>query len=317
MRELPIICNVEITHKCNFNCHICYNSRYNVPELTTNQFKYLFRSFAKEGCFYMHFSGGEPLLRPDFCELYKFCVDIGIKPSVESNASFVTKEHIELFKAYPPLILYVSIYSATLKTFLKTTRSNAKYFATVRKNILLLKELGINVFLRTPVSVFNYFELGEIHDYSVDIELPHSYSPLIWWSQTGKRLDHYRVTSAQISSIRRNHKVFEDLMEKVSKLEQGPFYARSCLVGINEFYVSPNGQMHLCHNFWNTKYDLMKGSFREAWNNWLPQFRKEEGEWCASKQLSPVGKCPYGEIYYDSNEDPSLTLEERLQLMGV
>lgn len=192
--------------------------------------------------------------------------------------------------------------------------SSLKNHRAVIQNILTLKGNGIPVSLRTPISTLNYFEADIISDYCKEIGIPHSYSPLVWWNQTGQRLDQYRVTSKQLANTRRQHPVFENLKNRVTKLEDGPFYARSCRVGIDEFYISPHGEMHLCHNFWNTKYDLMRGTFHDAWNRWIPQFREEENEWCLSKQLSPVGKCPYGEIYFDVNQDPSISLESRLRM---
>ena len=62
-------------------------------------------------------SGGEPLLRPDFPEIYLALKRHGLLVSVFTNACLVTEEHVELFRRYPPRDIEVSVYGATRETY--------------------------------------------------------------------------------------------------------------------------------------------------------------------------------------------------------
>jgi hypothetical protein len=68
--------DVELTERCNNACLHCYINRPAADaaaqgrELTTAQWQDLFRQAADLGALSLRFTGGEPLLRPDFAELY-------------------------------------------------------------------------------------------------------------------------------------------------------------------------------------------------------------------------------------------------------
>ena len=51
----------------------------------------------------MRFTGGEPLLREDFAELYQFTRRLGIKVRLFTNARLITSELVDLFARIPLL----------------------------------------------------------------------------------------------------------------------------------------------------------------------------------------------------------------------
>ena len=57
--------------------------------------------------------------------------------------------------------------------------------------------------------------------------------------------------------------------------------------------------------------DLRKGSFRDAWENWYPIFRRQENNYCLAKKIFSMDNkiCPYGEIYSNEKFDCSVGLE--------
>ena len=86
------------------------------------------------------FSGGEPLLRDDFSEIYEELSKLGCIISINSNGYLVNDKIKELFKKYPPNRINVSIYGsdddATPVSDAKIVKKNAA-FNTLR--ILLLR----------------------------------------------------------------------------------------------------------------------------------------------------------------------------------
>ena len=43
-------------------------------------------------------TGGEPLLRPDFCDIYAYAHGLGLVLTVYTNATLITERHLELWR---------------------------------------------------------------------------------------------------------------------------------------------------------------------------------------------------------------------------
>ena len=68
----PLALLAEVTHRCPLSCLYCYNPlelTKREKELSTESWKRVLREAADIGVLQVHFSGGEPLLRPDILEL--------------------------------------------------------------------------------------------------------------------------------------------------------------------------------------------------------------------------------------------------------
>ncbi len=83
--------DVELTERCDNNClHCCINLPANDPdaqrrELTTTEWKEMFKQAADLGCLQVRITGGEPLLRPDFEDLYICARQLGMKVLLFTN----------------------------------------------------------------------------------------------------------------------------------------------------------------------------------------------------------------------------------------
>ena len=84
---------MELTERCNNNCiHCCINlpvddKEAQSQELTTAEWKSLLEEAASLGCLSVRFTGGEPLLREDFEELYLVARRLGLKVLLFTNAT--------------------------------------------------------------------------------------------------------------------------------------------------------------------------------------------------------------------------------------
>ena len=77
--RVPVNGSIELTGKCNFRCAHCYNDiqgRGN-EELDTTQWKSILDQMTEAGTLFLLITGGEPLLRSDFVEIYKYAVKKG------------------------------------------------------------------------------------------------------------------------------------------------------------------------------------------------------------------------------------------------
>jgi radical SAM protein with 4Fe4S-binding SPASM domain len=85
----------EVTPRCNHDCLYCYNVwkdevGYPTGELNTKDAKRLLnKAISETGCTSMSFSGGEPLLRDDLCELTDFLVEQGQQVTLLTNGILI------------------------------------------------------------------------------------------------------------------------------------------------------------------------------------------------------------------------------------
>jgi len=307
--RVPLIGHFEITHKCPYKCAFCYNHIESKEELSTPQIFFLINKFAEAGCLHINISGGEPLCHPDFVKIYKYIIKKGIRVSIETNASTLSESTLDILIKYPPIKILISMYGISEDIHRKVTNSSV-LLETVKENIIRLQKNKINIFLRTPVSKDNFTELHLLRQYAAQNNIEFNYDPKIWWNQSGERKFDYRCTSSIVEKLKDVDPIYQDLFKKLEQLETRSFAIRSCRWGENEFYVNPYGEMHYCIVFWSNKYNLLSGSFEDAWHNWYMKYRANG---CIGRKIYPTdGNCPSGYLYFHKNLDTSKTIEELL-----
>jgi len=100
--------DIELTERCNNRCIHCYiNQPENdlsckIREMGTALVEGILKQAADLGCLSVRFTGGEPLLRGDFADLYLFARRLGLTVSLFTNARLVTPELAGLLARIPP-----------------------------------------------------------------------------------------------------------------------------------------------------------------------------------------------------------------------
>lgn len=94
---IPIAVLAEITHRCPLQCPYCSNpvelERANA-ELTTEEWRRVIVEMADLGILQIHFSGGEPTVRPDLVELVQQATDAGLYSNLITSAVTLTRDRI-------------------------------------------------------------------------------------------------------------------------------------------------------------------------------------------------------------------------------
>jgi len=163
----PASFELELTARCNNHCRHCYidlpagDECARAAELTTDEVLALGREAADLGALWCLLTGGEPLLRDDFAEVYVGLRRLGLLVSVFTNACLVSPAHAELFRRYPPRDLEVTVYGATRETYEAVTRRPGSYIA-FRRGLDLLFEAGLPVRLKAMALRSNLHEFDEI-----------------------------------------------------------------------------------------------------------------------------------------------------------
>ena len=116
--------DMELTERCNNNCiHCCINlpagdRTAQERELASEEIKAILSQAAALGCMEVRFTGGEPLLRPDFEELYLTARRLGMQVILFTNARRITPELAQLLARIPPgRVVEVTVYGMHAESY--------------------------------------------------------------------------------------------------------------------------------------------------------------------------------------------------------
>ncbi len=141
--------DIELTERCDNDCvHCCiclpeHDDEARRREMSTADVQAVLTQAAALGALSVRFTGGEPLIRDDFEELYLFARRLGLKVMLFTNARGVTPAIADLLARVPPLEpVEVSVYGMSAHTYDGATRRRGSY-AQFRRGVELLLERGV------------------------------------------------------------------------------------------------------------------------------------------------------------------------------
>lgn len=293
-KRVPLSFNLEVTSRCNNDCRHCY---INLPagdgpaqarELAREEIRELAREAASLGALGCLLTGGEPLLRGDFAEIFLDLKRLGLLVSVYTNACLVTGDHVELFQKYPPRNLEVTVYGVTPQTYEALTRRPGS-FAHFRRGLELLLRSKVPVRLKAMALRANRHELPEIARFCRERTRDFfRFDPFLHLRYDGdarrnREIMAQRLAPEEIVALEQADPERWPALEKACDQLIAPQVPRPncghlflCGAGQGSFTVSPEGLFRLCDSLWhpNCIYDLRQGSLKEAWEELAPQVRQ-------------------------------------------
>jgi radical SAM protein with 4Fe4S-binding SPASM domain len=98
LSELPVLSEVALTYRCNLRCSFCYagcncttNPAGDDREMTADEIcSVLDVIFHKAKVPSVSFTGGEPTLHPELCDLVAYAVDLGLRVNLITNGTRMT-----------------------------------------------------------------------------------------------------------------------------------------------------------------------------------------------------------------------------------
>ncbi len=157
----------ELTERCNNDCiHCCINlpegdAVAGRREMAAGQVKDILRQAAELGYMQVRLTGGEPLLRPDFEEMYLFARRLGMKVLLFTNARLITPHLADLFRRIPPLVpIEVTVYGMHRESYEAVTRAQGS-FAQFQRGVNLLLERGVPFIVKSALLPQNRHEVDE------------------------------------------------------------------------------------------------------------------------------------------------------------
>lgn len=301
---------IEVTARCNNNCAHCYinlpagDKKAKSKEMPLKEIKNIADQAVRLGALWCLITGGEPLLREDFFELYLYLKSKGLLVSVFTNATMITKKHAEFFKKYPPRDIEITVYGVTEDTYEKVTRRKGS-FGEFMRGIDLLKAAGVKIRFKAMAIRSNVHELPEIarfcRKYTKDYFRFDPFLHLRFDRNEAKNRDivSERLAPDEIVKIEKadseRSSALEKNCDKLINEEYGHYgcdHLFHCGAGNGSFDVTYDGRYRLCSSLWHPDcmVDLKKVSLRDAFEKLVPKVRDMRSK--NEDFLKKCRKCP-------------------------
>lgn len=314
----PISGSIDLTERCNLNCVHCYINQpasceiAKKSELNTDQVKNILDRIADAGCLFLVLTGGEPLLRPDFPEIYIHAKQRGMLVTLFTNAAMVTPKIADLLAASQPHVVEVTLYGATESTYEAVTRVPGS-FKRFMRGLDLLFDRGIRVALKAMILTLNKHELSAMKDlvesYGVEFRYDGSIFPRLDGSQAPYQ---YRLSVEEMLAMDLEYPDRAQEWRERSNQFEGVLvrndFVFSCGAGLRNFHIDSRGRMSICTMARQPAFDLQKMSFQEAWSR-LGELRKMKRQLHTKCETCTVGalcaQCPaWSQMVHGDNETP-------------
>ena len=315
INKVPLAGSFELTPRCTLNCKMCYiHRKENDKSAITleKDAKYwidLAEKARDSGMLLLLLTGGEPMLRPDFDEIYVACKKLGLLVAVNTNATLIDDAKIRLFKEYPPHKVNVTLYGASPETYGKLCGSESAY-SKVTDAIRKMVDAGIKVKINYSITPDNVADIPEINAFAKELGLQTTAASYMFTPTRGGacefRLSPEGAAKAKLDWLR--HSLDKEDFIKAIKSESSPPSGDvmcsepiNCRAGLSTFWVTWQGEMSLCGMMDNPKFPIT--DFTESWRLicaerdkiYLPakcngcEYRKD-CDMCAAVAIAETGK---------------------------
>lgn len=284
---LPVGGNFELTARCNFNCPMCYVHLQQAEiqargrELTAAEWLKIAKDARDMGMVFVLLTGGEPLVRKDFFEIYQGMKELGLLISINSNGSLIRGETLERFLADPPMRFNISLYGGSEETYRAMCGLSA--YEQVRENIRALRQAGVDVSLNLSITPYNCGDLEKIYADAVALDVnvkasAYMYPPVRVDGEKvgcGNRLSPREASkrTVQWDRLRFSPEEFSLRAENMKKLVAVEERACSadmaegvrCRAGSSSFWMTWDGRMLPCGMMPEEGQRPLEVGFEKAW----------------------------------------------------
>ena len=271
--RFPYSCQWEVTCRCNLHCVMCYTDCFNRPaairqELSTVEILHIMDELAEAGTLELCLTGGEPLARPDFFQLYEHAIRCGFLVTVFSNGTLITEAHADRFAKLRPHCIEISLHGMTRKTFECITLGQGSYDRCLQA-IGFLLDRQIPLVLKSTAMTLNQQEVLDIKRFveslgGVKYKLGEEMRPEL---DGGAGPFQYALPEQELAELnQQDPDLWRDACRRDSQ-EPPP-----CRSGMQRFHIDAYGQLQLCSGNRRQSYDLRTGSFHAGFFEALPAF---------------------------------------------
>ncbi len=314
--RIPIVGSLELTFRCNLSCVHCYlaHAHHGLPgkrELSYQEICGILDQVVNEGCLWLLITGGEPLLRSDFLEVYTYAKKKGLLITLFTNGTLITPQMADYLADWCPFSVEITLYGRTRETYERVTGVPGSYERCLQ-GIDLLLEREVPLKLKTMLMTLNRHEIWDIKAYAEGLGVEFRFDPMINAGLDGSgkpaevRLTPEEVVGYDFADAKRLES-WRELCDKLGGPPSNPEYLYICGAGVNSFHIDPYGELGVCLISRVPGYDLRQGSFHEGWYDFVPGVRRQKARddyQCNQCELiSLCGQCPgWSQLEHGDNQ---------------
>lgn len=245
----------EITRACNLKCSHCFNNsgiKLN-DEIPYEKKIRIIKDLWQTGVQEIRFTGGEPLVSQEICDLLSFSANLGFRNSIGTNASLVTKDYS---KQLANSGLHSAVVSVDSMGSVHDKIRGKGCFVKTMRGISFLRSSGISVRINAVVVRSNFEKIVSLVEYFFKQEIPVFLRRFIPVGRLNDAVNE--VLTANEYIVLKN--TLTPYLEDKSNLIQGhylremeiktrislPFVRQKCSVGSRGLVILPSGKVQTC-----------------------------------------------------------------------
>ena len=304
--RLPLEGRIDLTYRCNNNCLHCWlripsDSKEKKNELSLEEIKELVDEARQLGCRRWSISGGEPMLRPDFADIFDYITSKSASYSINSNGTLITRPIAKQLKRKGRKM--IDLYGATAEVHDRITRKLGS-FAAAMQGFAYLKEAGARFIVQIVPMKNNYHQLQDMLALAETLS-PHYRFGAVWLHSSacdgreknreirGQRLPPKKMIELDKPDLSYEESMVTQDYRHYDHLQDDDRIFLPCLEARRNFHVDPYGKMSFCDYIKdpNLRYDLRAGTLKQGWEEFIPSIgEKVRG---GKEYLENCGACDF------------------------
>lgn len=308
----PINGSLELLPLCNMNCDMCY-VRLSRQEMeskgrmrTGAEWLALGREMAKAGTLFLLLTGGEPLLHPDFKEIYLGLKKLGFILTVNTNGTLIDETWADFFAKNKPRRINITLYGADEAAYARLCHYKGGYEKTVNA-VRLLRERNVDVRLGASVTPANVRDLEKLWKISAELDVPMVNDSYMMAAnrerdnnfQWDSRLSPKAAAAVRVWATRKERgeewfaayrKAMLAAVDEFAPEAEAPCES-ACMAGKCSFAVNWQGKMRPCVITTEPQADVFELGFEHAWHQMTEDYSQYRfSSACSVCRLRPL--CP-------------------------
>ena len=326
-KRIPVNGSIEMTPLCNMNCDMCF-VRLSREEMeaqgrlrSAEEWLTIAEQMRKAGVLFLMLTGGEPLLYPDFRELYLGLRKLGFILTLNTNGTMLDEEWAGFFAENPIRRYNITLYGADDAAYQRLCHFPGGFERTMRA-IRLLQERELSFKLNYSVTRENAPELERVLALCRDIHIhcaintymlpatrerscPYHwdarlspeeaahYSHEVYRAHEGSAEAFLAYCRSAVSAVDESAQYFETHPEAKRAERSG------CLAGRCSFTLNWQGMLRPCVMLSAPQVDVFEQGFDAGWKQIVEGMDKlllhEDCSVCPRRSLCDI--CPASALY--------------------
>ncbi|MBN1869425.1 MAG: radical SAM protein [Candidatus Omnitrophica bacterium] len=274
------VCQFEMTFGCGLHCRHCYTDCYNIPgfltkELNTREVKFVLDKAYRAGAIWLCLTGGDPLTRKDFLDIYAYAKDKGFIVTIFTNAYSMTAEIAAYFQKKPPFVIEMTLNAVNQATYEKISRTKGS-FEKVMNGIELIQSKNLPLKIKTQVTKDNWEEVPDIIGFLKKNNMPFRPSYDLFARLNGDTAPcDLRVPPDKLFKGDSTEHLCDDCQSEALETNstRNDYLFRCAAGGGDGINIDPYGNAFLCNLIRKPAVNLLESDIAEAFNKLLPLAR--------------------------------------------